>query len=377
MEPFKNLLGLDAARTIARALHRAHPGFQRSRFLRGLERELEPLELKARMMALEARLARELEQLLLAKYAPRTAFPILEAALKQNDADDYGLEGFLVWPLTHHVARTGLSDFEASMHALSRMTQVFTAEFAIRPFLKVHESCTLRRLEEWTEHPNKHLRRLASEGSRPLLPWGEKLPEFVRRPDKTWPILERLKDDPEVYVQKSVANHINDHSKAHADWVLLRLKEWSRAHEGGEIPQSRLWVIRHATRTLIKKGHPQALALQGVRTGAITLMACRILTPRVRLGDALEVELRVKNAGKKSERVVVDHEVWFLKSRGQHSPKVFKGREFMLEAGGSETLRLRIPLKPVTTRTYFSGKQGYRAKVNGVEGALKAFELKT
>ncbi|MFN7134694.1 MAG: DNA alkylation repair protein, partial [Myxococcales bacterium] len=255
MEPFKNLLDAHAAARIAAALSRSWPGFPRSRFLADIEQALAPLELKQRMLLLASRLQDALPQ------APVKSFGILCDAVQQDPDDEVGVSSFLVWPFTRYVAQNGLPHFDASMAALHRLTQAFTAEFDVRPFLVHHEARTLRQLAKWTEDDSEHVRRLVSEGSRPLLPWGERLPAFVAAPEKTWPLLEALRRDPSKYVQKSVANHLNDHTKHHGDWVVEGLRRW---HGEARKPPSLDWIIRHGLRTLVKRGHPGALALLGV-----------------------------------------------------------------------------------------------------------------
>ncbi|MBX2989046.1 MAG: DNA alkylation repair protein [Bdellovibrionaceae bacterium] len=363
---FKNWLNAAAAKKIAAALKRAWPEFPSEKFLKGIGKELEPLELKARVLALKERLA-----LTLPPEASRS-FPLLRKALRRDDQDDIGLSGFLVWPLTQYVAEKGLEDFELSMGALHAMTQVFTAEFAIRPFLLRHEEKTLRQLRAWLKDPSEHVRRLVSEGSRPLLPWGQKIPAFARDPLKTWPLLEALRDDASEYVRTSVANHLNDHSKNHGDWVVTRLQAW-QDQAPSSAPLDR--IIRRASRTLVKQGHSGALALHGVTARDLRLSAVKILTPRVRLGGDLRVRLTITNASKKSTALIVDHELDLLKASGRHAPKVFKGKKTRLGPGESLTIEQSLKLKAVTTRTYHGGRQHWTPLVNGQRGRRLAFEL--
>ena len=292
---------------------------------------------------------------------PRQTIPILLSSLKQEESDVIGLEGFAVWPLTQYVADRGLEHFDLSVEALKRMTVVFTAEFAIRPFLIRHEERTLKLLMEWTGDPSADVRRLVSEGSRPLLPWGERLTRFVERPEKTWPLLEALKADPALYVRKSVANHINDHSKNHGDWVVRQLKAWSESAKSRDVS----WVIRHATRTLVKKGHSGALSLHGIKASRIRVVSRRILTPTVRLGRVLGVEVRLRNPTRRPISVILDHELSFLKNNGKLSPKVFKGAKLVLAPGESRILVSKLPIQRVTVRKYYAGKQAWAPMVNG------------
>lgn len=366
MEPFKNWLGISAGRRIAAAIARAYPAFDARTFLSGLEAALEPLELKERMVHLEERLTRGLPE------DPRRGFSILAHALKQDEKDAVGLSGFEVWPLTHWVTLKGLAHFDLSMKALRAMTQVFTAEFAIRPFLIHHETQTLKQLHAWTADPSEHVRRLVSEGSRPLLPWGIRLPAFVEAPQKTWPLLDKLKQDPALYVRKSVANHINDHTKHHGDWVIEKLSEWQKAHADSKAVN---WIIRHGTRTLIKKGHPGCLRLHGISATAVELVKGSVLTPRVHLGEWLKLKAVIRNTGKRPAEAWIDLDLQLAGSRAQARSKIFKGKRVVLNAGETQTVELALPIRPVTTRRYYPGRQSCALVVNGRRSESYPFQL--
>lgn len=347
MEPFKNLLGPKAARRIARAVKRAHSPFSEAKFLKNIEQELFLLEFKDRMLFLEHRLSMQLTR------SPES-FPLLVQSLSRGKGDDIGLSSFQVWPLTHFVARHGINDFPASMTALKEMTKVFTAEFAVRPFFLKDEARMLKIFTKWTRDSNEHVRRLASEGSRPSLPWGQKLPRFLEDPRLTWPLLEALKNDESKYVQKSVANHMNDLSKVHGNWLTKKLKDWPNP-----------WVVRHGLRTLVKQGHPQALFLIGVDIKLPKIHGPKLLTKRLCLGDSLEHILTLHNTQKKRVKIVVDVEVYFLKANGGLSPKVFKGKTLELDSGAKQEIRIKTPLRVVTTRKYYPGMQKVILIVNG------------
>ncbi len=159
--------------------------------------------------------------------------------------------------LCDFVARQGLEDPDFSLEALRDLTPYGSAEFAVRPFLVRDLTGTVRTLTRWAEDENEHVRRLASEGSRPRLPWGLRLAALVQDPEPTGPILDRLQDDPSLYVRKSVANHLNDIAKDHPDRVIARVSAWDRDRPGTA------WIVRHALRTLVKRGDARALKSVG------------------------------------------------------------------------------------------------------------------
>lgn len=214
MEPFKNMINEQVAQQTAKAIARNYPDFNQKNFLKGMGEALAHLELKDRVIFQ----ANRLRDFLPADI--KKSLKILKGAIKQNEKDAIGLSGFSIWPLTEYVARFGLDEFDLSMEVLKEMTKVFTSEWAVRAFFIHDEKRALKFFKSWVNDKNEHVRRLVSEGSRPLLPWGQKLHSFVKDPMLSWDLLEQLKNDESEYVRKSVANHVNDHSKNHPDILV-------------------------------------------------------------------------------------------------------------------------------------------------------------
>lgn len=366
MEPFKNYINKSVAVRISKAIKKQWPLFNSASFLKNIENELLALELKERVDFITERLKSHLPA------DAAIAIAVLVATLKTKEQPE-GLEQFAVWPLAHYVALYGLEHFDLSMNALLEMTKVFTSEFAIRPFFQKDEKRTLKFLKECAHHKNEHVRRWASEGPRPLLPWGQKLHCFVLNPKAAWDILEKLKDDPSEYVRKSVANHINDHSKNHPDFVLKKLLQW---HQQKNKTVQLQWVIKHASRSLIKKGFKKAFRLHGVESSKIKIHKQKILNKKIILGEMLKVQVTIENLSKKSAQIILDHEIHLLKANGSYSIKVFKGKKLSLKSKEVVRLEMNIPLRPVTTRVYHSGKHHWNVKINGKSTPLLSFDLK-
>lgn len=368
MDPLKNMYSIAAARRIAKALKRGDPRFPEPEFLSGLESQLNKRELKERVGLLAERINRALH----GRDFP-TKVRIFLKALSQGDSDPVGLQGFLVWPLSSLIAQEGLEHFDVSLSALKETTKRFTAEFDIRPFLEKDERRCLRLLEAWAHDPDPRVRRLVSEGTRPLLPWGKKLAAFQKDPGKTLHLLEKLRFDEDLSVRKSVANHLNDHSKTHPDWLVDLMSLWKKTdprHEGVA------WIVRHGSRTLIKSGHPAALRLQGVPDGKhLRLSAFRLLARSVRIGGSLGFQAKVTNRSSKPRLALIDYVVHFKKADGGLSPKVFKGRKKRLEPGETWAFEARHPFRVITTRRYFVGGHGLALKINGQETKPLAFIL--
>jgi 3-methyladenine DNA glycosylase AlkC len=185
--------------------------------------------------------------------------------LEQTEGN--GLAPFFYYPHTHLIAAYGVSSFESGMAANYEITKRFTAEFSIRPFLIEHRSKCLKVLRVWAKDSNTHVRRLVSEGTRPRLPWAMRLPEFQADPNLSLPLLEMLKDDSELYVQRSVANHLGDIAKDHLELALDVCEKWLQELKPSsdvDLAESRRWIVRHAVRHPAKKGHTRAIQIRAL-----------------------------------------------------------------------------------------------------------------
>lgn len=378
-EPFKNFID---PRTVARTgehLARVWSRFERARFERLACAGLEQLELKARAM----QIADALEQTLPADF--RRACEILESSLSAplpfDEAGEpvglgakeqaSGLSGWAVWALGEFVARRGLDDVPRALACLHALTQRFSAEFALRPFLQRHPAATLRILILWTRDPSAHVRRLASEGSRPRLPWGLRLHAFVKDPAPTLPLLRALQDDPSSYVRRSVANHLNDIAKDHPALVA----DWVREHLADAGP-ARLSLLRHASRTLVKTGHPATLEAWGLGRPLRGDASLALTTSAVRIGDKLGLEVRLVSSHPEPQLLVIDYAVHYRRADGSLSRKVFKGWKLTLAAGETRRLAKQHSFRPVTTRRLHPGPHQIDLLVNGQVAADRGFTLR-
>jgi 3-methyladenine DNA glycosylase AlkC len=273
--------------------------------------------------------------------------------------------------LSDFVATHGLADFDLSLDALKFFTRFGSAEFAIRAFLERDLVRTLAAMTVWATDPDEHVRRLASEGSRPRLPWGRRLPALVRDPEPTFPILTRLSADPSLYVRKSVANHLNDISKDHPERMLALVESWDRAHA----PTA--WIVRHAARTLIKKGHPRALRLVGVSGAArVKVTAFSVAPATLSLGGKITLTAHLTSTAKQAQRLVIDYVVRYAKAGGRASAKVFKWTETDLAPGATLTLTKRQTIRDFSTRRHHAGSHPVDLQINGRLVASGVFTLR-
>jgi 3-methyladenine DNA glycosylase AlkC len=360
---FKHWIGPPLLAKLASAIGRAHPGTG-TPALERLGPRLGPLELKDRV-----RLVRDTLREILPPDYPRALDILMDAA------SDPSLKGFDLWPFTEFVQTYGLEHFERSLDALHLLTRRFTAEFAVRPFLRHEPTRTFARLHDWAEDENHHVRRCASEGTRPRLPWGERVPALIEDPGPGLALLTKLRFDPELYVRRSVANHLNDVAKDHPRVVILTLRRW-RAECPPEQREPFEALLKHAVRGLVKRGDRDALALVGVGTRTrVEASALKLVTSRLRVGDTLQFEVTVASASRATQKVVVDYLIGFRKANGQESTKVFKLKTFELPGRGRVTLAKRHSLRPITTRVYYPGAHRLAIQVNGTIVAERRWYL--
>jgi 3-methyladenine DNA glycosylase AlkC len=374
MEPFKNLIGPALVEAMGHHLARASRRFDRKAFEQRALAGLESLELKARAHqvcdALEAALpARfdEATEVLVHALGPAGVGDDLSSLKTTED----GLAGWAVWPMSEYVARHGHDDVPLALQTLHAMTQRFSAEWAIRPFILRHPETTFATLQRWTRDPSAHVRRLASEGSRPRLPWGMVLKPLIEDPSPTLPLLRALQDDESEYVRRSVANHLNDIAKDHPQLVV----RWLAEHLP-DAPPERQALLRHASRTLIKQGHAGALQAWGLGTPLRGEVRLALAPPRVKLGSSLQMDVMLRSTRRRGEQqLVIDYAVHHVKANGSTSPKVFKGWRLALAPGQTLELTKKHSMKPVTTRRYHAGEHRIELLVNGRPVAEAAFEL--
>lgn len=259
--PLKNLLGLEAIDCLAHNILLVYPQFDRESFYRDASNDLEPLGILER----GKKLARTLRLYLPRKYA--TAIEIILASLTPplTRTDTLGLAVFFYLPHVSFIAEYGWEfeendghdPFLVSMRAQYELTKRFSAEFSMRPFLIKQQERTLLQLLEWTSDPDPHVRRLCSESTRPRLPWAARIPAFIANPTSALPILEALKNDQDLYVRRSVANHLGDIAKDHPEFVFTICERWLT-----EATNEVKWLIRHALRHPAKKENKTALQLR-------------------------------------------------------------------------------------------------------------------
>lgn len=355
---FKEWFNTARYHTLADQIHAIEPRFDRAAFLK---LTLDGLE--------ERSLMQRTSQAAIAAHAAlpgsyREQLAVLRALAPKID------HGFVTIFLPDFVARFGLDDFEASLDALKFFTRFGSSEFGIRPFIERDPARALGVMLAWARSGDDHERRLASEGCRPRLPWGRRLPSLIRDPAPLRPILETLRNDPALYVRKSVANNLNDIAKDHPDWMLGLIESWDL-----DQPDT-AWIAKRAARTLIKRGHPRALKLFGIGAAPKVDASLSITPRRIKLGDTITLDVAVTSTHGRAQKLAIDYVVHYVKARGTTSAKVFKWTELTLASRAMAKLTKRQTIRDFTTRRHHAGKHRVELQINGRILADAAFDLK-
>lgn len=253
--PLNTLLDEKAVNYLAKNIKLFHDDFEAEKFIAESLQDITELSLMDRGRKIAA---------VLHQYLPQPYKKSLDILLQtfteaRYEAEEFGLAEFFYLPHSFFIAEYGLGDFEISMQAQYELTQRFTAEFSIRPFLIHHQEKTLQIIQSWINDKNPHVRRLCSEGIRPKLPWGKRIPALIKDPSPILPILESLKDDDSLYVRRSIANNLGDIAKDHPLLVFDLCREWLKGAS-----KERKWLIRHALRYHAKKENKEALELRAL-----------------------------------------------------------------------------------------------------------------
>ncbi|HCR49722.1 MAG TPA: hypothetical protein PLL64_01660 [Rhodothermales bacterium] len=354
---------------LAQQIAAVSPNFQPTAFIADVVASFPVLELKQRITHIRTCLHTHLPT----DYRKAVAL-LLEALPAPLDEwrtdDDFG--DFIYAPFGDFVAHYGCTQEHLvfSLAALREITKRFSAEDAIRYFINAFPEETFSTLLDWTQDPNYHVRRLCSEGSRPKLPWSQKL---TSPPEKALPILDRLYTDPTRYVIRSVANHLNDLSKIQPETVLLRLSLWSK--QGGQVASEMAFLQKHALRTLVKTGQPAALVLLGYGDHHGVTLTLVQHSLAVKMGEALRFSFRLTT--EETKNLVVDYVLYFQSKLGQRTnKKIYKLRTINLSEGETIHVEKMHPLRRnMTTRPLFPGTHKVEIQVNGAVLAHFIFEL--
>lgn len=361
-ELLKNKINYESLSELASRLKAVYPAFQDEDFVGDiLDQEWQRLELKARIR----KMAVILGQYLPSDYA--RALQVIEGVL-EGESEGFSNLGLLCFP--DYVEITGQAEdcWELSMTALERITPYATAEFAVRPFIIKHPKRMMQQMSRWAKHDNEHVRRLASEGCRPQLPWGQALICFKEDPRPVLHILKQLKADPSLVVRKSVANNLNDISKTHPELIIDIAQDWYGQNEHTD------WIVKYGCRTLLKKGNPELLKLFGfAEAQRIKTSGFRLEQMSAVIGQSVTFSFIVE--AKEAARVRLEYAVDYMKLSGRSSRKIFQISELSLAENEIRSYTKSHSLADTSTRKHVPGLHSITLIVNGKERGTLNFEV--
>jgi len=274
------------------------------------------------------------------------------------------------WFFLTYIEMFGQADehWEVAVAAMGRYTKHSSAEFAVRPFIMRDEARMMAQMYEWAQHENEHLRRLASEGCRPALPWAPALPKYKKDPTPILPILEQLKADPSLYVRKSVANNLNDISKTHPELVVAIAQKWYGSNADTN------WIVKHACRTLLKQGNPDALAIFGYHdTTVVDVQDFALSTNTVAIGNSFNFSFKI--TALKATKLRLEYGIDFVKANGKRNRKIFQISESELKMGQQKSYDKKHSFADLSTRKHYTGLHAITLIVNGAERGTLEFEV--
>lgn len=366
---FKSVFDEAYVTEVAQRVQAAYSSFDLAKFKTNIP-ELTDLPMKQRVRVIASALHQSLPESFSSNINILKAAFAAQPSLKLSE-----VTGFKLWVVLQYVEDYGLDDFDASMDALYEWTQRFSAEFAIRPFLHAYPEKTLARLNSWVNDKNEHIRRLVSEGSRPRLPWGMRLPLFVKDPTPVFKLLSKLVEDESEYVRRSVANNLNDITKDHPEQVVSWLKGVQQKYPDSKtLPK----LMKHACRTLIKKGDPETLSLFGF--GAVPELKINhfgVSPSEIQFGQKVMLHCDLTSLSSETQNLVIDYVVHFQKQNDKSAERVLKWGTRSLEKGETISLKKSHAMVPVTVRKYYAGAHKVELQINGQRLASGSFLLLT
>lgn len=356
-ELMKDMFHYDSLHEIAVAIQAVYHPFPVDEFLSSvLDESWNSLELKARGRKITMNLG---------KYLPEN----YEEALSILEQGVVGFPVALFFPDFIEAYGQDENNLDLSIRALKRNTENWSSELAVRPFIVKYEERMLEEMYAWSKDKNEHIRRLASEGCRPQLPWGQVLVKYKKDPTPILPILEQLKADSSPYVRKSVANNLNDISKTHPDLVIKIAKDWYGKEAGTD------WIVKHGCRTLLKKGNRDVLAIFGYDdSSSIEVKDFRLKADIIELEDNLTFSFTISSS--KSTKVRLEYGIDYVKFNGKRNRKIFQISESLLKEDKEKQYTKTHSFKDLSIRKHYPGIHSITLIVNGVEQDKLDFELK-
>lgn len=344
------LLSPQKVEHLAMLIQKGYPDFQASDFLKESTSIFPELELKERMY----RVRDMLKKYILEEY--ETSVKILHAATKEETE-----LLFIFMVLPDYIENYGCSAeyLDFSLKYLCEFTKIGSSEFAIRDFLNKFPEETYRVMLDCAQSDNYHVRRFASEGLRPKLPWAKAIDFDYKKWSEP---LDYLFYDSQRYVTRSVANHLNDISKIDPDFVVQILKKWKDSRKQNEKEMN--YIISHALRTAVKRWHPWTLEFLWYHCSPqIEIWELKLKNTHIALGESLEFSFSI--SALQDENLMMDYKIWYQSATGRKSEKVFKIKKTKLKKGETIQIEKKHPFKKMTTKKLYTGEHTLQLQING------------
>lgn len=359
----KNNYNLSLLNKLSLDIQTVYSSFQTADFIKSIMDETwNNLELKDRVYKISA---------VLGQYLPSDygkAIHIIDQIVMNYGTWLSGLGGF--FPGFVELYGQDEKNWDISMGALERYTPYASSEFAVRPFIMQQEERMMKQMYIWSQHENECVRRLASEGCRPALPWAPAITSFKKDPTPILPILEQLKNDSSLHVRKSVANNLNDISKTHPDLVIRLAKQWYKKSDYTD------WIIKHGCRTLLKKGNNEALNIFGYSSNPTVNIEDFSLNPSsISIGD--DITFTFSLSVKQPTKVRLEYGIDYVKSNGRRNRKIFQLSEITLKENQKKSYAKKHSFANLSTRKHYPGTHTIVFIVNGQERTSLDFQLTT
>ncbi len=343
--------------TLAETIHKLYPEFDKKKFINLVfDQTFKNKELKEKMHHTANCLFKTL---------PDSYKQAIDILIKAAPA----IKGFEAMSLPDYVELYGLDDPETSLQALLQFTKYSSSEFAIRPFLDKNPEKVMEFMSRCGEDTNENVRRFASEGCRPRLPWAMALPKFKQDPEPVLSVLEKLKNDESEFVRRSVANNLNDISKDNPEIVLDVCERWYGYSENINS------IVKHACRSLLKAGNKRALKIFGFGDPDLILLNNLKLTKNnTFIGDEIYFSFDLQVNEKKVSKIRLEYAVYYVKAHGKLSKKIFQIIEKSYQPG-TYLIKRKQTFVDMTTRKHYPGQHKIAIIVNGEEKIKTSFEI--
>lgn len=345
------LFNLTTIEKLINGIKRVYDQFEDQACLDDIMIALPPLELKERISLIR----KNLEIYLPDDYLETTQI-LLDSLKTVEETGDFVFAAY-----SEYIEFNGcdLEHLDYSLEMLGEYTKWFSVEFSIRKFINLYPEKSFDMMTKWSKSDHVDQRRLASEGLRPKLPWASKIDFDYTLPLK---ILDNLYYDSSRYVVRSVANHLNDVSKIDPDIVVEVLRKWQES--GRQEEKEMTYLINHALRTSIKRGHRKSLSFIGYKENPnITISNFKIDKSEITIGDALTFSFDIEGQG--DESLMIDYKVIYPMANNKTSEKVFKLKKTQLKKGIPIHLKKKHPFKVMTTKKLYGGDYKLILQING------------